>query len=286
MNSLKKLIKNFTEKNKAAMKIDLVYEKGLRAINEDNYIIKDNLWGVFDGAGSLNKYITPEGKTGGLIASLIAKTCFEKNNKSLKELAIEANSAINEETEKRKIDTSDKINLWGTNLAVIKIQKNKINWLQISDASIVLIYEDNSHRLLSNNDEHDQETLLKWKELAKNKTENIVEILDEQIKAVRRKMNITYGFLTGEKEAIDFLQGGEENIEGVKHIILFTDGFVIPQPDPEVPYPWNHFINLYLENGIEGLKNHIRNLEKSDPNCWLYPRLKQYDDMTAISITL
>jgi serine/threonine protein phosphatase PrpC len=267
------------------MKIDLVYEKGIKSTNEDSYLIGVDIWGVFDGANSMNKFIDFDGRTGGQIASSIAKESFGKNSRHLRETAIEANLTINAEMVRRGIDTSDKLNLWCTNLAAIKMANNRLEWIRLGDATIVFIYTDNSFKVISDDESHDKETLIKWSESAKNKIENIRKVLDEQIKSVRRKINVTYGFLTGEKEMEKFIREGVEERRDVKRVILFTDGFSIPQKNPLEPYPWNKFVDKYLEEDIEGLKIYIRDLEKSDPNCWTYPRQKVHDDMTAISIT-
>src|SRR3989338_2247001 len=39
------------------------------------------------------------------------------------------------------------------------------------------------------------------------------------------------------------------------------------------------------EGGLEKIKDYVRGLEKDDPECWKYPRYKQYDDIAAISIS-
>ncbi|MBU0648208.1 protein phosphatase 2C domain-containing protein [Patescibacteria group bacterium] len=268
------------------MRINHIHEKGMKDINEDSYLIQDNIFGVFDGAGSLNKYVDDEGKTGGFIASTIAQETFIQNNKSLKELAVEANSQIMAKMQERNIDTTDKLNLWCSNLAVVRFEDKQINWTQLSDAAIIFIYKDNSFKVIRGDNDYDQETMIKWKQLADRKKENIRLELDEQLKSVRRKINITYGFLTGEPKMVNFLQEGREDLSNIKHILLFTDGFTIPKTNPTDPDQWDEFVKMYLNGGIEAIKNHIRSIEDSDPNCWTYPRGKQYDDMTAISITL
>ncbi|MFA4931260.1 MAG: protein phosphatase 2C domain-containing protein [Patescibacteria group bacterium] len=268
------------------MPVDYIYNRGDHDLNEDNYLIKDNLFAVFDGAGSLNKYVDAEGRTGGFIASNIAKDVFDKNNKSLKELAVIANKEIKSAMQSRDIDTTDKLNLWCTNFAAIKIEENIVNWAQISDATIIFIFRDDSYQVINCDFDYDQETMIKWKQLADQQKANIRQLLDDQLKSVRRKINITYGFLTGEPEMAKFIKEGQENIDKIKHIILFTDGFYLPKKNPEAPDDWGQFIKMYLEGGIQELANHIRTIEESDPKCWTYPRGKQHDDMTAISITM
>lgn len=267
------------------MKTSLVWEKGIKSVNEDCYLLGNNIWGVFDGANSLHKYVDSDGKTGGMIASMIAKESFEKNDQSLRKMAIRANTMIDNAMKKKEIDTTDKLNLWCTNLAVVRIVDNKLYWIAISDATIILVYANNSFKVISGNDKHDQETLVMWAELAKHKAKNIRKKLDVQIKKVRRQINISYGFLTGEKAMEEFLQEGVEDLAKIKHVILSTDGFIIPQNHPLDTYPWDEFVGRYLKEGINGLRDHIRIIERLDPNCWRYPRQKQHDDMTAISIT-
>lgn len=268
------------------MKINFIHEKGIGKNNEDNFLIKDNIWGVFDGATSLNNFIDSTGKTGGLIASLIAKEVFEKNDKPLKDLAIETNTKIKKEMEKFNIDMADKLNLWGTNLAVVRIDKDKINWIQISDATIIFIYKNNSFKVITEEEQHDKELLMKWKNLPDKKDGNLIKILHKQTQSVRRKMNIEYGCLNGEKEAVNFLFEGCEDLKNIKDIIIFTDGFMIPKENPTDPEPWDYFIELYLKGGIKKIKNEIRKMEKADPKLHTYPRIKKHDDMTAISIEL
>ena len=102
---------------------------------------------------------------------------------------------------------------------------------------------------------------------------------------VWEKVNITHGTLTGEPEALNFLKTGRESLEKIKHILLFTDGILLPKEDPKSPDDFATFTHLFLKGGLKELKNYVRKIEKSDPYCWKYPRYKQYDDITAVAIT-
>ncbi len=266
------------------MNVNYIHEKGIKEVNEDSFLIKEKLFGVFDGATSLKGFIDAEGRTGGQIASSIAKATFSQQDNPLKELALEANENIREAMVKAGIDISDKLNLWCTNLAVVKIEENAVKWLQLSDAGILFIYSDDSFKVFSS--DHDLPTLLKWRELADKKTENIRSMLKEQVDAVRRDLNVTYGFLTGEKEVSKFFKEGEESIQEISHILIFSDGLTIPSKDPSQPAKWDILVNLYLQGGLKKVRDYIRNIEENDPKCWEYPRLKKHDDMTAISIAL
>lgn len=267
------------------MKIVYISEKGSGDINEDNLIIRDNLFGVFDGAGSIDKHRDEKGHTGGFLAAHIAKETFENNNKSLVDLVWEANSRIREEMIKRGIDTTEKVHLWITTAAIVRIAKNSFDWVQVSDSLILIIYNDDSYNLLTKDYDHDKETLIMWKRLADKKTKNIRRLLNEQITKIRNQANISYGVLNGEEGMANFLSKGTESLKKVKHILLFTDGLFIPQKDPKDKDRFDIFVKLFLEGGLNRIKDYVREKERKDPECWKYPRLKQHDDITAISIS-
>jgi hypothetical protein len=268
------------------MKIEYIYDKGSGIINEDNYLIKNKLFGLFDGATSLDKYIDKNGKTGGFLASLIAKETFMKEKGTLIDLAKKANNNLKKEMISRGINISNRLNLWSTSAAVIKINKNAFEWVQIGDSLILVIYEDNTYKLLVEDYDHDKEIMLLWKELADKNIKNIWDNLLEQIKNVRRGMNISYGIINGEKSMSKFLNHGKILLKDVKHILLFSDGLFIPKIDPNADDYFDLFVKLYLKGGLENIKKKVRSMEKSDPDCLKYPRIKQYDDIAAVSITL
>lgn len=267
------------------MKVKYILNKGSGIMNEDNILIKNNLFGVFDGATSLDKYRNKTGETGGHLASNITKFTFEKNDKSLKNLAIEANKKIREKMILEGIEINEKINLWSTSAAVIKINKNTFNWIQIGDSLILVVYKNGKRELITKYFDHDKNLLILWKKLADKKVKNIFEVIKKDSIKLRKTMNIKYGILNGEKKMMNFLKKGTKKLDKIKHIIIFTDGLFIPKKDPRKKENWNIFVKLFLEKGLIGIKNYIRSIEEKDKKCWEYPRYKQHDDIGAISIT-
>ena len=124
-----------------------------------------------------------------------------------------------------------------------------------------------------------------WKQLATQKKEKIRELIAEPLAKLRAKTNEAYGVLNGEEFAENFIKTGEEKLENVRHILLFTDGLMIPKADPTGKDDWKLFADLFMQGGLENMKNFVRNLQKDDPKCWKYPRYKQHDDISAISLT-
>ncbi|MCF6246412.1 MAG: protein phosphatase 2C domain-containing protein [Desulfobacula sp.] len=267
-----------------------IIENGSGNTNEDALILENSIYGVFDGATSLDSQTFENGKTGGQIASATARSVFSRNCHPLDKLAQSANMEILNQMHKHGVDISAKENLWSTSAAVIRIKKDMLEWVQTGDAVIVLIYKDKSHKVLVVQEDLDHETLTMWKKLAKKDVatagkKGIHKLLQRQIKKIRAGMNKTYGVLNGEKEADHFLNHGIESLDQVASILLFTDGLSLPQKTPAKFKDFAPLVDLYLALGLNGLKNKIRTMEKNDPDCTRYPRFKCHDDIAAIAIT-
>lgn len=264
--------------------VQKIYSKGSGKLNEDELLIKDNVFATFDGASSLVKFVNKDGKTGGKLAAEITKEIFSKKDKPLNQLAIEANNRILKDMKKEGMDINQKEALWSVSTAAIRLNREEAEFFNIGDCFILVIFKESFHRLLIPYVDHDLETMIKWKKLAEKKVKDIWGVLKSQIEKVRREANIKYGCLNGQKEAITFFRYGRFKVENIKSIILFSDGLLIPKENPEQPENWGLFVKLYQEAGLRGILKYVRSLEKSDPNCWKYPRFKQHDDVAAIAI--
>ena len=261
-----------------------IYDKGSGSINEDEFLIKDNLFAVFDGASSLVKFKNEKRETGGKLAAKIVKKVFSKNERPLKQLAIDANNTIHKEMKKYNINIDRKEGLWSTHIAAVRLLNRKAEFLSIGDCLMLAIFNNGEYRLLVPYHDHDLETMKKWKNLSGKKVKSIRDKLKAQMDKVRRDANITYGILNGKKEAVKFLKTGKIHLKNVKSIVIFTDGLFIPKEYPEESESWDFFVQLYQKSGLNGILKYVRSLEKTDPNCWKYPRFKQHDDIAAIGI--
>ena len=288
------------------IKIQSIVEKGTARINEDCLVIQDNIFGVFDGATSLEKRTFGQGETGGRIASTTARSVFRKNHFPLSRLARQANREIMDQMVKNGVDVTRKENLWSTSAAVVRIKTDGLEWVQTGDAMIILVYENGSHKVLVDREDHDFETLTLWKELIKEQMDTDREnhqntalnaddpkdvlssarkSLAAQIRKVRMGMNIAYGVLNGEKEAEAFLNRGTESLNQVKHVLLFTDGLTLPCATVNKSRNYATLVKDFLSLGLEGLKTRIRETEKTDPFCLEFPRFKCHDDIAAIALS-
>jgi serine/threonine protein phosphatase PrpC len=284
------------------MKSRYILEKGSARLNEDSLVIQDNIFGVFDGATSLTDQTDFEGKTGGLIASQTARSVFRRNHYPLTHLACQANREIMEQMLRHGVNVSKKENLWSTSAAVIRIKDQAMEWVQTGDAVILLVYKDGSHKVMVDREDHDHETLALWKTLArehglsdpvrisgKNGGTDMSALrraMAPQIRKVRQGMNIRYGVLNGEKKAEEFLNRGTVSLAGVRDVLLFTDGLSIPNETPGTHKDFGPLVQDYLSLGLDGVKDRIRKIEDTDPQCLRYPRFKCHDDIAAIAVTI
>lgn len=278
------MYKNMGLINKNFGHVEFIYDEG--SSGEDSYIIENNIFGVFDGFSGFDNFIDPEGKTGGFLASQTVKEAFSGHDGELKKLAEVANDKIRQKMLAANIDLTSKTNLWGTTAAVVRMNENYFEWLQTGDSLIFVINIDGSFKFLVKHYDHDKEVLMIWKQLADKKEKDIKPVIaGGPLIELRKKANVEYGALNGEAEAVSFLKSGIVDVSDITHIVIFTDGLFIPKEDPAADYDWKMFVKLYQEGGLRGVVDYVRCMEENDPYCWKYPRYKQFDDITAISIS-
>jgi serine/threonine protein phosphatase PrpC len=266
------------------MKITHIYDKGSAVMNEDDFLIKDNLFVVFDGATCVAGKKEINGKSVAKLAAEIVKEEFSHNDASLLDLAEHANNTLRDAMEKEGINLSKKEELWSTTVAAVRMGDADLEYLNISDSLVLAIMEDGSYKLMTSHHDHDMEMMIQWKKLATQKIKNIRAELAEKMILLRKRANVDYGVLNGEKKALDFCQHGRFSLKGVKTLLLFTDGIFLPKEDPQALPDWEKFALLYQKGGLQGLLMYVRDLQKTDQYSWKYPRYKQHDDVAAIAI--
>ncbi len=262
-----------------------VYEKGTGEINEDFHCRNQNLLGVFDGATSLTPNRFKNNLTGGYLAARLAGQAFCGNDDTLLNLAEKANRVIREAMLENGVDLEDRGGLWCTSAAVVRLLDDSFEWVQIGDCLVLVIYENGAFELITDNFEHDLETLRMWKDCEPDSGQTIFSVLEDQLLKTRANQNVTYGVFNGESRALSFLNFGAKSLRRVKHILLFTDGLFIPKREPEQREDFTLFAELFLQGGLHPIRDTVRQMEQSDPDCREYPRFKTHDDIAAISIT-
>ena len=268
------------------MHVEKIRSKGSHKLNEDELLIKEHLFAVFDGAGSLVNFADERGRTGAKLAALIAKRAFAANNAPLDHLAREANRQIARAMDRHHIDMRRKESRWATCTAAVRVEKMRVNFFGIGDSMILGIQKNGSVKPLIPHYDQDLPTMRKWKVLAQQKIPDIRKRLNQQILNVRRDANVSYGVLNGEQAAERFFLKGAVSRQSLASVLLLTDGLFLPKENPDEGENWGKLAGLFQDGGLKNVLRYVRSVEKSDPNCWMYPRFRQHDDATAIAIDL
>lgn len=261
------------------MKVEQILEQGSGAQNEDFLIMDHNIFGVFDGATSLTDACFEEGKSGGCIASSIAGQVFLRNHHPLVRLGAEANDTIRARMERSQIDLSRRCGLWSTSAAVVRLRDGEIEWFQTGDSQVVFVGKDGGYKVAAKREDHDYPTLSMIRERGRFHPE-----VQRMVETIRQGMNRDYGVLNGEREAEGFFRTGVEEVCNIKTVLLFTDGLDVPCPVPQKYKDFSCLIRMSRELGLEGLRDHVRGQEASDPDMEAFPRFKKHDDIAAIAI--
>jgi len=259
-----------------------ILEQGSGAFNEDALLLRDNLYGVFDGASCL-KGALYRGKSGAWWAAHLARAVFSANDDSLVALADRANRTIARGMALSAVDRGDRLALWSTSGAVVRITGKELEYLQIGDALILCIYENGSFRLPVHYRNHDRETLDQWTMFNRLGFNNVRELMTPQIEKVRLQMNRDYGVLNGEAAMKNFLFSGTIPLEGLTDLLIFTDGLHMPPTrDGQLDLPG--MVDCYLRDGLSGIHRAVREIERADPDCRRVPRFKKHDDIAAVAL--
>lgn len=257
--------------------VESLLEQGSSAVNEDYLCMENNVFGVFDGSTSLlgDKF---SGKTGGQLAAEISANGFTSFSGSIAQRAFQVNKQIASEMAKAGLDENQRVKFASTSAAVLKIHPNNLEWGQIGDCRIILIYDDGSHKLLHDPVDHDAKSLQLMSRLGGLDACNSQEFKD-QVLAVREQMNIGYGVLNGEDAAMDFFVSGLESLDGLSCALLFSDGLLLPGDDAI-----EKIVDLYFAGGLQEVRRHVRQLQNNDADAVIWPRFKKHDDISAIAL--
>lgn len=264
---------------------EVLHEQGSGEQNEDVVLQTADLFGVFDGATSLDSFHDDNGATGGFCAAALAALAFRDSEESLERTADRANRTIREAQLRCHIPLHERRRLWSTSMAVVRLNGSVFEYCYTGDSMILLLYADDSQVLLTPEPDIDGETLRHWQELPAS-AQPIHVSLAEQIEKVRLRMNVSYGVLNGEPEAMQFIRHGRCRLEGISDILLFTDGFMVPRETPGEKGDWQSFSALYRLGGLGAIRDHVRRLQRQDPGCRRFPRFKMHDDIGAVAVTL
>ncbi len=207
---------------------------------EDSFFCNENkmIYGVCDGATPLVPFRDEKGHNGAYIASHLFASYFTslRENHSLQVAVAKANEVLQSKMLEYRVDMRKKEHLWCTCIAAVQIDGEKIEYAQLGDCMIVAIFQNGTIQLLT------KDTVKGISKRAKKKREedrkkglsvpeeHIFQDVREQLKYNRYLANMPNGYsvANGMKEAMNYLQYGELQVEELSGIFICSDGLFHP----------------------------------------------------------
>lgn len=280
------------------MKIQTISTQGNGVWNEDSIIVNDiiQLYGVIDGATSLEPYRGLGGETGGyLAAQLIAKTITNMSQDnvgqklSLPTMLLQANLRLRSEMLKAGVDVNRKEQLWSACALLVRVHDTFVDFAHAGDCMLIAMYEDGTIRLVTRDQLEvvDRPTRQLWAEgVASGLTsrDELWQLVMSQIHAGRALMNTINGYsvLNGEPELADHMEYGRISRAQLTSLFLFSDGLIDPQREHSLEEDLRQIVLRVKSMGLENYIQWLIQVEESDPACLKFPRVKKSDDKTAI----
>ncbi|MDR6549131.1 protein phosphatase 2C domain-containing protein [Paenibacillus qinlingensis] len=283
---------------KTNIKMQAVSRQGNSAWNEDSLLVNDNLhlYGVIDGATSLEPYRGVGGETGGyLAAQSIAKSIREmsqdnvEHQHSPQDLLLQANQQLRTEMLAAGVDVTRKEQLWGACAVIVRVHKTFVEYAHSGDCMLIAVYEDDTIRIITRDQLEvvDRPTRQLWAQgVASGLTsrDDLWELVKPQIHAGRALMNTPNGYsvLNGEPELADYMEFGRISRTQLKSLLLFSDGLVAPQRELSLEEEFKQIVSRVTSMGLDNYIEWLIQVEEADPDCLQFPRVKKSDDKTAI----
>lgn len=280
------------------MKKTTISIQGNSVWNEDSLIVNDtiHLYGVIDGATSLEPYRGFGGETGGyLAAQLIAKTIMHMSQDNvgqkltLPTMLLQANQQLRSEMLAAGVDVNRKEQLWSACALLVRVYDTYVEFAHAGDCMLIAMYEDGTIRLITRDQLEvvDRPTRQLWAEgVASGLTsrDELWQLVMPQIHAGRRLMNTLNGYsvLNGEPELADHMECGRISRAQLTSLLLFSDGLIDPQREHSYEEDLRQIILKVKSMGLNNYIQWLIQVEESDPECLQFPRVKRSDDKTAI----
>lgn len=277
------LVKQNHIQSQGSLQVEALLEQGTGLVNEDRLYVGGDVFAVVDGSTSLTEEYSSDVLSGGARAAELIVDSLGGASGSLLHRIDLANKAINDAMAGEQIDLSKKENRWAASVTAVRLHENSLEWCQIGDCRLVLVYDDGSCKVVGGTVDHDCKTLDLMRELGGRTKAMQTELMAHQILEVRRGMNVNYGVVNGEDNAVQFARTGIESLSQVTDILLFSDGLELGRQDKESV---RHIVDLYKQGGLKNSRDYVRSQQDSDKAGIIYPRFKHHDDISAVALQL
>lgn len=188
-------------------------------------------------------------------------------------------------------DDIDKVTEPSGAIAIARpLGETELEFFVLGDCSVVATHPDNTATEIHGEGprEYDEKAVEKLSELVQegHSHEEAFEEIKPMLREHRRLKNTPEGYwgLGFSTEAVAHARTGTIDREETHLLSLFTDGFEQIVQTFDVFCDWSAALNYIETNGVDRSLRILRDLQRSDPNCRRYPRLKPSDDTSIVAI--
>ncbi|MYL33851.1 hypothetical protein GLW05_09595 [Pontibacillus yanchengensis] len=286
------------------------YQQGVGVENEDAYVLNEEagIFAVIDGATGI----------GGLPGKLSSATMKEsldtsESGTTLFQEVTRANQEVGKRNAEQNghdhIDNVPRQDRSTCGMAAIKLyESGQMEFAHTGDCMLFIEYSNNDIRCVTYDhvSKFDSVTIASveqtWDELlepgenpntwSEDRIEQALRDIREKnmpiLKRNRSNINKKHGYsiIDGSKDAEQFMEHGKLYLHNATRILMLSDGLQLPDSKANGQQVWMETATYAFDHGLEKLQEKVNHLEKEDPACIRYPRLKQADDKTGVLIEL
>lgn len=175
-------------------------------------------------------------------------------------------------------------------IALARWDGETVSYLVLGDCSVVLAGPEGTEAVLGEGPrEYDEQVVERMATLIRDQGydyEEAWEAVQPDLRSNRRMKNQPDGYWTlgFDPASVDHAVTGRHRLAATTAGLLFTDGFEHLATTYDVFADWDTLASYVCRNGLERAFTVLRAVERSDPECERYPRLKPSDDASAVAL--
>lgn len=271
------------------MRVDRVTRQGTGLCNEDALMERpeDGLFAVLDGITPLIPWRSADGRTSGAVAAQTVRSYLEgcPATLPLPEMLLRANDCLRQSMEENGVNLADRGALWGCAGALVRIGPDAVEYGHAGDCLIHAVYEGGEVRELTRDSvaTSDGQLLQTYLSNGRERNEHVQRALWE----ARSRANTPEGYtvINGDPALARFLEHGRISRQGLRALLLTSDGLTWPHPNPPIP-AYAMMVAEILARGLCAYAEYVIALEDGDPDRVRFPRVKHKDDKTGLLLHL
>jgi hypothetical protein len=269
------------------------YSDAGETVNEDTGRVYENLAWVLDGSSGLSSRTLTSGPTdASWFVEQVERGLLSNANSPislveiLKQAVVQASESFAKFALEREPHPHE---CPSCSVALIRASDDRIDYLVLGDVTIVTKTRDNSITVITDStvSQLDKEITTKIREMQECEGISFIEArqrVHSLLVKNRSMMNSSEGYwvLALDPITIHHALVGSFTTSNLTQVLLASDGFTRLVDTLKAFDNWDELLTFVEEKGLASAFKVLRGLEKSDPECLRYPRLKVSDDATAV----